>query len=107
MQGGSLSPHHPRHCHAALPGVQDGGGKTGWPCPPHLSPELQTGECGGQPIADPMALQPETFWGERRDGGSSPFPTVVHQGGPGTSGVTAVAPGQAVEEMMCGSLEAP
>ena len=71
-----MSPHHPHHCHAALPGVQDGGGKTGWPCPPHLSPELQTGECRGQPIAHPMALQPETFWGERRDGGSSPFPTV-------------------------------
>lgn len=107
MQGGSLSPHHPRHCHAAFPGVQDGGGDTGWPCPPNLSPEAQTGECRGQPTARPMALQPETFRSEGRDGSSPPSPTVVRQGGPGTTGVPAVAPGQAVEEMMRGSLEAP
>lgn len=85
MQGGSLPPHHPRHCHATLPGVQDGGGNVGWPCPPRLSPELQTGEWGGQPITHPVALQPETFQGERRDGGSPPSPAVMPQRGPGTS----------------------
>lgn len=78
-------PSSPSSFHAALLGVQDGGGNAGWPCPPRLSPELQTGERGGQPIAHPVALQPETFRGERRDEGSPPSPTVVPQRGPGAS----------------------
>lgn len=72
----------------------------------HLMPQAG-GYMEVPPTASPGTLQPEAFLGERREGAAGPPPPSVSWGSPGARRLTALAPWQAVEDIICGSLEAP